>query len=235
MPIFYLSNTDIDFPPPGFADETGLLAVGGDLSTGRLLKAYEMGIFPWFSEGEPYLWWSPDPRLVLFPHELKVSKSLKKLLRKNKFKVTFDLAFGDVIRNCAQVRHEKSEETWIVDEMVEAYERLHHEGYAHSVEAWLDDELAGGLYGVSLGKCFFGESMFARVSNASKIAFAHMVKRLEYLDFTMIDCQVTTAHLVSMGAREIPRQAFLEHLNKSLTHPTMRGPWPFNSNDNINR
>ena len=166
MPVFVLSDK-IEFPPPRLASEHGLLAVGGDLSQTRLLLAYQMGIFPWYSDDEPLMWWSPDPRLVLYPREIKISKTLKKILRKNEFQVTMDRAFQDVIHHCAEVRLEKNEATWIVEDMMDAYCRLHESGYAHSVEAWHQGELAGGVYGVSLGKCFFGESMFSRTSRNS--------------------------------------------------------------------
>ncbi len=226
MPIFYLSDK-LEFPPPYLATSDGLLAVGGDLSTERLLLAYRMGIFPWYAPHNPILWWSPDPRLVLYPSDLNVSKSLKKTIKKHVFQLTMDTAFEKVITECAHSRLEKSEETWLVDEMIEAYCRLHDAGYAHSVEAWRDGELAGGLYGISLGKSFFGESMFARVSNASKTAFAALVRYLEKLEFDMIDCQVTTDHLMRLGAVEIPRLQFLAELNASLKKPTLKGKWPF--------
>ncbi|MCP4689962.1 MAG: leucyl/phenylalanyl-tRNA--protein transferase [Desulfobacterales bacterium] len=226
MPIFLLSEKII-FPPAYLANEDGILAVGGDLTEERLLLAYGNGIFPWFSEGEPLLWWSPDPRLVLYPHEIKVSRSLKKTLRKDVFRITMDEAFVRVITECAEVRLEAGEGTWIVDDMIEAYIRLHESGFAHSVEAWKDGELAGGLYGVSLGKCFFGESMFTRVSNASKAAFATLVRQLADLSFKLIDCQVNTDHLIRFGAKEIPRTRFLAELKDALGHPTLRGRWRF--------
>jgi leucyl/phenylalanyl-tRNA--protein transferase len=202
-----------------------LLAVGGDLSEKRLLLAYRQGIFPWFSDEDPIVWWSPDPRLVLLPDEIRVSKSLKKIIKKGIFHVTMDTAFDQVINSCAQVRIQKREGTWIIKEMVDAYVKLHESGYAHSVEAWYEGVLAGGLYGVSLGTCFFGESMFTRVSNASKVAFVTLVNYLKSMAFDLIDCQVSTAHLIRFGARKIPRTQFLELLQKSLTAPTRRGPW----------
>ncbi len=201
--------------------------MGGDLTPSRLLLAYSTGIFPWYSEGEPILWWSPDPRLVLYPDELKISKSLTKTIRKGTFRVTVDDAFEQVIKECARVRLENMEGTWIVDEMVKAYCRLHKSGFAHSVEAWEGGHLAGGLYGVSLGKSFFGESMFTRVSNASKVAFVALVKSLQHQNFAMIDCQITTGHLARFGAREIPRDQYLNELNDSLNSPTLRGKWAF--------
>ena len=226
MPIYLLSD-DLAFPPPQLAPEKGLLAVGGDLSQNRLLLAYKMGIFPWYSEDEPILWWSPDPRLVLFPDDLRVSKSLQKLIKKGAFKVTMDTAFYRVIGECARIRGENDEGTWIVGDMIQAYCRLHDAGFAHSVETWQDDRLVGGLYGVSLGRFFFGESMFARASNASKVAFVALVEYLKNLCFDIIDCQVTTEHLLSFGAKEIPRRLFLKELDKSLRSPTLRGKWSF--------
>ena len=207
MPVFSLSDK-IEFSPPYLASKAGLLAVGGDLSQERLLLAYSMGIFPWYSDGEPILWWSPDPRLVLFPEEIRISKTLKKIIKQDKFRLTIDTAFDQVINSCAQVRIDKSEGTWIVQEMVDAYCRLHAAGFAHSVEAWYQGELAGGIYGVSLGKCFFGESMFSRISNASNITLVKLVEYLKTLSFDMMDCQITTAHLIRFGAREMPRDIF---------------------------
>lgn len=226
MPVYLLSESP-EFPPPHLASQEGLLAVGGDLSTERLLSAYGQGIFPWFSEGEPILWWSPDPRLILFPHEFKLSKSLKKIINRSLFDITIDQTFGRVITECAETRVVQDEPTWIVGDMIDAYCRLHESGFAHSVEAWQEGELVGGLYGVSLGKCFFGESMFATVSNASKVAFAWLVDFLTSHAFQMIDCQVTTQHLISMGAKEIPRDRFLTLLQVSLKEPTMQGKWQY--------
>jgi leucyl/phenylalanyl-tRNA--protein transferase len=227
VPVFLLSDT-IEFPPPHFASEDGLLAVGGDLSQERLLLAYRMGIFPWFSDNEPILWWSPDPRLVLYPHEIKISKTLKKIIKKETFRVTMDLAFNEVINQCAQVRLQKNQGTWIIEDIIKAYLRLHESGFAHSVEVWCHGKLAGGLYGVSLGKCFFGESMFNLISNASNIALVKLVEYLEKLSFDLIDCQVTTEHLIRFGAREIPRTLFLKQLEKSLNAPTQKGKWQYN-------
>ncbi len=226
MPVFRLSE-DIEFPLPQLARDDGLLAVGGDLSEERILLAYRMGIFPWFSEGSPFLWWSPEPRLVLFPDEIKISKSLKKLIKKKKFKVTLDTAFREVITACASIRQDNGDETWISDEMIEAYCNLHTSGYAHSVETWYNGELAGGLYGISLGRSFFGESMFAFEANASKVAFAELVKYLVELKFDLIDCQVTTEHLLRFGAVEIPKSDFLDLLEKSLESSTIKGNWSF--------
>ena len=226
MPVFLLSDT-IEFPPPHLASEDGLLAAGGDLSQKRLLLAYRMGIFPWFSNNEPVLWWSPDPRLVLYPREIKISKTLKKIIKKNMFSVTMDLAFNEVINQCAQVRLQKNQGTWIVKEMIDAYCSLHESGFAHSVEVWLQGDLVGGLYGVSLGRCFFGESMFTLVSNASNVGLVKLVEHLKELSFDMIDCQVPTAHLTRFGARQIPRIRFLNQLEKSLKAPTWKGKWCF--------
>ena len=228
MPVYQLSE-DIVFPPPHLASKSGLLAVGGDLSRKRLLLAYSMGIFPWYSTDEPILWWSPDPRLVLYPDEFKVSRSLKKVIKKGVFKVTMDRAFEDVITQCARVRLENHEGTWIVDDMVRAYCRLHASGFAHSVEAWQDGSLAGGLYGVSLGNCFFGESMFTRITNASKVALAALVGYLQVRSFAFIDCQIATRHLISFGAREISRARYLKELAEALAYPTLQGKWSFSS------
>lgn len=214
MPVFRLTDGLI-FPSPELAEDDGLLAVGGDLSVERLLLAYSMGIFPWYSDDTPILWWSPDPRLVLFPGELKVSRSLRQTIKKQVYRVTFDTAFEQVMRNCAEAPR-REEGTWIMEEMVEAYCRLHKRGFAHSVESWHGDELAGGLYGVALGGVFFGESMFARRSDASKVAFVTLVGKLVEWGFKMVDCQVTTKHLVSLGAREIPRQEFLKIVRELL-------------------
>jgi leucyl/phenylalanyl-tRNA--protein transferase len=224
MPVYRLSQKLL-FPSPHLASHEGLLAVGGDLSINRLLLAYRLGIFPWYSEGEPILWWSPDPRLVLYPDELKTSRSLNKVIKRRAFKVTIDRAFEEVISECARVRLETQEGTWIVDEMVSAYCRLHTAGFAHSVEAWREGRLAGGLYGVSLGKCFFGESMFTRVTNASKVALVALVNHLKALRFDLIDCQIATTHLKRFGAREISRARYLKELNEAQIAPTLRGSW----------
>jgi len=224
MPVYRLVD-EIIFPPADRAGPDGLLAVGGDLRSERLLLAYQLGIFPWYAEGQPILWWSPDPRLILEPKEFHVSRRLRQLLKKGLFEVSFDRAFESVIRTCASIPREGQDGTWITPEMMEAYIRLHHLGFAHSVESWLDGKLAGGIYGVSLGKCFFGESMFSSASNASKVALATLVQRLISWDFHMIDAQVTTRHLVSLGAKEIPRRLFLRRLKKALAYPTLKGKW----------
>jgi leucyl/phenylalanyl-tRNA--protein transferase len=217
----------VAFPSPRFAGKDGLLAIGGDLSEKRLLLAYRMGIFPWFSDDQPILWWSPDPRLVLYPDEIRISKSLKKVIKKKMFHLTMDTAFEEVINACAQVPRADDQGTWIVKDMIDAYCRLHEAGFAHSVEAWYKGKLAGGLYGISLGKSFFGESMFTYMSNASKVAFAALVAYLRELSFDMIDCQVATAHLIRFGAIEISRDRFLDELEHSLDAPTRRGKWSF--------
>jgi leucyl/phenylalanyl-tRNA---protein transferase len=215
MPVFTLSKR-LSFPPPHLAIKEGLLAVGGDLSPERLILAYRNGIFPWYSPGEPILWWSPDPRLVLYPDELRISRSLRKIIKRKVFHITFDEAFDDVIRACAEAKRSYGEGTWITDEMKAAYCELHRRGYAHSVEAWQDDTLVGGLYGIALGRAFFGESMFSRVSNASKVAFVTLVENLRQLKFELIDCQVKTDHLIRFGAREVPRKVFLEQVGKAV-------------------
>lgn len=224
MPVFVLSEA-LAFPPPRLATPEGLLAAGGDLSPERLLLAYRTGIFPWYSDDEPILWWSPDPRLVLYPRDVHISRSLAKVIRRGDFTLSLDRAFERVIRACASVRDRSGEGTWIVPDMVEAYCGLHGRGYAHSVEAWQGQRLAGGLYGVSLGRGFFGESMFARVANASKVALAALAAYLESEGFDFIDCQVTTGHLQRMGAREIPRELYLEELRRSLQAPSRVGKW----------
>ena len=201
------------------------MAVGGDLSIQRLLLAYAKGIFPWYSRGEPILWWSPDPRLVFYPDDLNISRRLQRTLRQNRFQVTLDRAFDQVIQGCSSVPRDHQKGTWITDEMVAAYIALHQAGFAHSVEVWRDGRLAGGLYGVSLGGSFFGESMFHLVSDASNVALATLVRFLAKWDFDLIDCQVTTDHLIRMGAREISRNRFLRQLDESLKKPTRRGKW----------
>jgi leucyl/phenylalanyl-tRNA--protein transferase len=215
MPVFTLSDR-LTFPPPHLAIKEGLLAVGGDLSVDRLVVAYQNGIFPWYSVGEPILWWSPDPRLVLYPEELRISKSLRKVIKKELFQITFNKAFESVIQGCAEAKRSYGEGTWITNEMKSAYCEFHRQGYAHSVETWQDGKLVGGLYGVSMGRAFFGESMFSRVSNASKVAFVALAKNLQRLNFVLVDCQVKTDHLIRFGAREIPRRIFLEELQKAL-------------------
>lgn len=217
---------DMPFPPVSKAlrSPNGLLCAGGDLSPRRLLEAYAHGIFPWFSEGDPILWWSPDPRMVLFPGELKVSRSLRKSVRHGGFETRFDSAFRAVIEACAGPRGGQPG-TWIVPEMVEAYVRLHELGHAHSVESWRDGELAGGLYGVALGRVFFGESMFSRARDASKVALVRLVERSRAAGVRLIDCQQATTHLASLGAREIPRKAFAQVVQESIQYPPVGERW----------
>jgi leucyl/phenylalanyl-tRNA--protein transferase len=224
MPVFRLSD-DIFFPNPSLAERDGLLAIGGDLSVERLLLAYQSGIFPWYNEGEPILWFSPNPRFVLMPESLKVSKSMKQVLRKAEFEIRFDSAFEEVIEACAAVPRPGQYGTWITEDMKRAYVQLHREGFAHSAEAWQDGELVGGLYGVSLGNAFFGESMFTRKSNASKAAFITLVRRLEAQGFRLIDCQTPTKHLASLGAVHMRRSDFLVLLRNCLRKKTLKGSW----------
>lgn len=210
--MYFLLN-ELFFPDVSEADEYGILAVGGDLSPERLMLAYRSGIFPWFDNDEPILWWSPPERMVLFPSELKISKSMRNILNKNIFKVTYNKDFRGVISNCSQISRQGQEGTWITAEMIEAYVKLHELGHAKSVEVWQNDELVGGLYGVDLGHVFCGESMFSKVSNASKVAFISLVENLKIRKYKLIDCQVHNDHLESLGAREIERAEFMEILN----------------------
>lgn len=209
--MYFLLN-ELFFPDVSEADEYGILAVGGDLSPERLMLAYRSGIFPWFDNDEPILWWSPTERMVLFPSELKISKSMRNILNKNIFKVTYNKDFRGVISNCSQISRQGQEGTWITAEMIEAYVKLHELGHAKSVEVWQNDELVGGLYGVDLGHVFCGESMFSKVSNASKVAFISLAQNLEKRKYKLIDCQVHNDHLESLGAREIDREDFIEML-----------------------
>lgn len=211
--MYYLFN-DLFFPPVTEADEEGILAIGGDLSPERLLLAYKSGIFPWFNEGEPILWWAPDPRMVLFFDELVISKSMRKILNKKMFKVTYNKNFKEVILNCQQIKREGQDGTWISDEMIEAYCKLNEEGVAKSVEVWQDDVLVGGLYGIDLGKgnVFCGESMFSKVSNASKTAFIALALYLKKENYKLLDCQVYNSHLESLGCREVDREEFMSIL-----------------------
>jgi len=224
MAVYQLTD-DLVFPDPRRANPDGLLAIGGDLSLERLLLGYRLGIFPWYEEGYPILWWSPPLRCVMDPAGFHISRSLERLLRQGRFSVTFDQAFPQVMRACGETRIDEGKGTWITEEMIDAYCALHNAGLAHSTEAWLDGELAGGIYGVSLGSAFFGESMFKRVTNASKVAFASLTQRLIQWNFTMIDCQITNPHLQSLGSYEITRAEFLRRLAQALNSPTRRGPW----------
>jgi len=219
-------TSDLSFPPPELAliEPNGLLALGGDLSCKRLIQAYSKGIFPWFNEDEPILWWSPDPRMVLFPAELKIARSLRKALQKHDYQVSADRSFDQVIAACAAPRRNQGG-TWINPGMIEAYRELHRMGHAHSVETRIDGKLSGGLYGVALGRAFFGESMFSRTTDASKIAFVHLVKQLARWRFGIIDCQMKTAHLASFGAREIPRAQFTRTVEELIHYRGIEGMW----------
>jgi leucyl/phenylalanyl-tRNA---protein transferase len=228
MTVFRLDERLV-FPPPERADDSGLLAVGGDLRPERLVLAYSQGIFPWYSRGQPILWHSPDPRMVLLADELHLPLSLRKTLRRAPYRITLDTAFAGVIDGCAQVPRPGQRGTWITPAMRKAYLELHRRGLAHSVEAWSDDRLVGGLYGVGLGAAFFGESMFARAPDASKIAFASVVPQLQRWGMTLIDCQVYTDHLARFGAREWPREEYLEALREALQHPTRACRWEWDS------
>jgi len=223
--IPWLGRTE-PFPPVSSAltDPNGLLAAGGDLSVPRLIDAYRHGIFPWFGEGEPILWWSPDPRMVLLPAELKVTRSLSKALRNRSYEVRADCAFRDVMEHCAAPRPRQAG-TWITGKMIDAYCELHAQGIAHSIETWIDGKLAGGLYGVALGRFFFGESMFTRAPDASKIALVWLVRQLARWQFGMVDCQMHTSHLASLGARDIARAVFTRRLQELVNYPTVPGPW----------
>jgi leucyl/phenylalanyl-tRNA---protein transferase len=224
MPIFQLGE-QIVFPPVELATKEGILAVGGDLSPRRLITAYKNGIFPWYSDGEPILWWSPDPRFVLFPDELYISKTMRQVINREIFTVKFDTAFRDVIAACKKTKRKRERGTWITDDMLEAYCNLHELGYAHSIESWSDGKLAGGLYGISLGGCFFGESMFSALSNASKAALIALTQRLYEHGFLFIDSLVYTEHMESMGARVIPRDEYITLLKKGLKQKTILGSW----------
>lgn len=224
MPVYELIQEHV-FPSPEEAEKDGLLAIGGDLDVKRLLLAYASGIFPWYSAGQPILWWSPDPRMVLFPDQFKKSKSLRQLVNRNKFEVRFDVNFKDVISQCSMVPRSEQDGTWITEEMIESYSKLHDLGFCHSVETYLNDELVGGLYGVSLGGVFFGESMFHTVTDASKVALWYLAERLIQWDFDIIDVQQDTQHLKSLGANKIDRRKFLNLLNTSLNKSTKVGDW----------
>lgn len=221
MPVFQLPR-EILFPDPDFAEPNGLLAVGGDLSHERLLAAYRLGIFPWYAKGEPILWWSPAPRLILLPEEFHLPKRLARIIRKKTFSTTVDTAFSEIITECAESRIAAGEGTWITEEMKNAYTRLHELGYAHSIECWQDNVIVGGLYGVCLDGIFFGESMFSLVSNSSKVALASLVSLCRQKDIKVIDCQMTTTHLLKFGAREISRTAFQQYLNTLIGRTTDR-------------
>ncbi|MCI5148086.1 MAG: leucyl/phenylalanyl-tRNA--protein transferase [Candidatus Electrothrix sp. MAN1_4] len=224
MPVFRLPN-EIIFPDSQLADPDGLLAVGGDLNPARLLAAYQQGIFPWYSDGEPILWWSPAPRLVLFPEEFHLPKRLARTMRKNIFTVRADTAFAEVIAFCAAIRQESGQGTWITTEIQEAYVQLHKLGFAHSIESWYDGELVGGLYGVCLDRIFFGESMFSRTNDASKVAFATFIHNAEQLNIRAVDCQMTTKHLLRFGSREVSREKFDDLLEQFIQELVPQQPW----------
>jgi len=210
----YFLSQELFFPPVEEASIEGVLAIGGDLSPGRLILAYKSGIFPWFNDDEPILWWAPPERMVLFFEDLKISKSMRNVLNQNKFKVTFNTSFREVITNCKKINRKNQPDTWITDEMVEAYCKLNELGFAKSVEVWIDEELVGGLYGIDLGHVFCGESMFSKVANASKVAFIHLAKKLEKDNYRILDCQVYNDHLASLGCIEIERDDFMVLLKK---------------------
>lgn len=224
MPVFSLPPEHV-FPDPQLSREDGLLAVGGDLHPHRLLLAYATGIFPWYSEGQPILWHSPDPRFVLEPKDLRIQRSLKKVLKKHPFELRMDSDFEAVIDGCARARRPGQRGTWITRDMKEGYLELHRLGFAHSTEAWHEGKLVAGLYGVSLGTVYFGESMFTRVDDASKIAFVALVRQLQVWGFELIDSQVYTRHVARFGAAEIPRRRYLSTLERCLREPTRRGAW----------
>lgn len=224
MPVYKITD-ELIFPFPDLAREDGLLGVGGDLSPTRLLLAYENGIFPWFSANDPIMWWSPDPRCIIRPGDIHVSRSLKKFMRKTDFSISADTDFRSVIEACSKVPRKEEGGTWIGKEMVEAYCELHHLGMAHSIEFWHEKKLVGGMYGISIGASFFGESMFSFLPNASKIALLILCRFLERKNFVMLDCQLYNPHLESMGAIEIDRAEFLEMLKESNKIATKRGSW----------
>ncbi|MCX6285803.1 MAG: leucyl/phenylalanyl-tRNA--protein transferase [Bacteroidetes bacterium] len=224
MPVYLLPEEPI-FPLPSEAEPDGLIAIGGDLSPGRLLKAYTEGIFPWFRDEEDVFWFSPDPRMILLPDELKISASLKRVIRSGKFKVRTDSSFEKVITACAEAPRVGQDGSWIDPDFIKAYTDLHRLGFAHSFEAFLDGELSGGLYGVSIGRAFFGESMFHKVTDASKVAFFYMVEKIKTWQFHFIDCQVETDLLRSLGARPVPRAEYLERLKTAAGFPTHEGCW----------
>ena len=222
---------DLTFPPVEQASPEGLVAVGGDLRIARLLEAYRRGIFPWYSEDQPILWWSPDPRTVLYPEKLHVSRSLKRSLRPGHFTVTLDTCFRLIVEHCAGPRTQYPEGgTWITPAMIDAYATLHQEGYAHSVEIWQDGRLVGGLYGVAIGGAFFAESMFAQVDDASKVALVFLVRQLRAWSFRLVDCQQSSPHVLRLGAEEIPRRLYIEQLAGAVRQRNRRGRWQFDGN-----
>jgi leucyl/phenylalanyl-tRNA--protein transferase len=224
MTVFLLNDLLV-FPDPRCAESDGLVAVGGDLRIERLILAYQSGIFPWYSEGDPIMWFSPDPRLILFPDELRVSKSLRRVLNVEAFEVRFDTCFEGVIMRCATIKRKNQDATWITNDMIDAYIQLHNEGFAHSVETFYEDSLVGGLYGISFGGAFFGESMFHSMTNASKVSLYHLVEKLRLWRFDFIDSQISTNHMKSLGARQVDRESFLAMLKLTLKRKTRRGKW----------
>jgi leucyl/phenylalanyl-tRNA--protein transferase len=224
MPVFQL-NDSLEFPPAEMAEPSGLLAIGGDLSPSRLIAAYSHGIFPWYSQGDPLLWWFTSPRLVIFPEEFKIPKRLQRYFRNSSINITYDRAFSEVISLCARIRTEANDQTWILPEMEEAYNLLHQQGYAHSVECWQEGRLVGGLYGIALDRVFFGESMFSRISSASQFALISLVDFLRKNHYTVIDCQMTTEHLLRFGAREISGQYFRSLIKRHITAVTPQPHW----------
>ena len=222
----WLDESVEKFPPviSALDEPNGLLAAGGDLSPERIQSAYQQGIFPWFEQDQPILWWCPNPRSVIYPHQFKASRSLSKTIRKNRYQITFDTAFDDVIRACAEARSGQAD-TWITDDMINAYNQLHKLGVAHSIESWSDGQLVGGLYGLAIGQVFFGESMFSRSTDASKVAFATMVNWLKSWDYTLIDCQVSNPHLTSLGAVELPRDQFIKELGQRVVQTPCDNAW----------
>jgi leucyl/phenylalanyl-tRNA--protein transferase len=219
------ANTPFPAPESALREPNGLLAAGGDLSAERLLTAYRSGIFPWYNEGQPILWWSPDPRMVLFPHELRISRSLARRLRKPDYEIRFDSAFREVMLACAATPRPGQDGTWITADIISAYCKLHELGFAHSVETWMDGQLAGGIYGVAIGHMFYGESMFHRATDASKIAFVHLVQHLQNSGYGMMDCQMRTSHLATLGAREILRTEFSLKLTELVNYTQAPGKW----------
>lgn len=233
MPVFWLNDTELTFPHPSLAEPGGLLAVGGDLSAERLILAYRNGIFPWFEEHGQFYWYAPDPRWVLFPKELEIRKSMRSIFNRQKFRYSLDTVFSEVMRGCAGTPRDGQEGTWISDVFIENYTLLHEQGVAHSVEVWQDEVLVGGLYGLALGKIFYGESMFTRVPNASKAGFITLVQALERAGFWLVDCQQETAHLESLGARGISRELFMEYLAKNVYEKTLVGKWTLDAQKGV--
>lgn len=224
MPVYRLPATGVAFPDPFDAGPDGLLAVGGELTPQRLLAGYRIGVFPWYDARSPRLWWTPDPRCIMLPEDFHLPKSLGRYMRTGRLRHSFDLAFGEVIRCCARPR-DGHDQTWLVPEMIKAYETLHQLGFAHSVESWVGDKLVGGLYGVAIGSVFFGESMFFKEANASKAAFAHLASSLAGAGFTLIDCQQTTPNLLRFGAKPVPRKEFMDLLGRAVAKSGQPGTW----------